>query len=360
MTVHLPAHFQPFSPVVANQQIHPTLHLLDQYIELFSARLKQNSESVEDYIELGNLFRQKGKYRKAFQLHRNLLAREKLTKEQKCKIFSELGYDYLYSKTKDCGQTYFENALDLDKKNTYALEGLYQSLRLQGKHEKAIDALTKLIKLEPHKKRELGIIYNELALIAAHDRDLSLAKKWHKKAAEYGENPFYHLTKIQIYMMEKEHEQAIQALSNMIVKYPKYAHFPIQKLQDLLFEIGQYSRYFQILHSCEQRSSNNPFVMHALAKYYEKTHQNDKAKIYYHKAMDLYPEHIQIFKDGCTFLEKQKDATTLASIQQFLQSLTQNRKLICHSCENEFDYVPSDCTICHGWNLFDIEYTLRS
>ncbi|MCB1197171.1 MAG: hypothetical protein KDK51_02265, partial [Deltaproteobacteria bacterium] len=66
-------------PIYRQQQTLPLLRnvsqenlthavFVDQYIDFFSTRLRGNSESIEEYIELANLFRHKRKYKKAFTL----------------------------------------------------------------------------------------------------------------------------------------------------------------------------------------------------------------------------------------------------------------------------------------------------
>lgn len=362
MSENLPAHRQPQYPTIQtdsnnDQEQHDLF--VDQYIDLFSKRLKQSSESIEDFIELGNLFRQKKKYKKAFVLHRNLLVRPNITKEQKSAVYAEMGYDYLHSSTKDYGQKYFDESLKLFRKNPYALEGLFQSYRKQKKFQQAIETLEELIRFSPEKKKEFHTLYCEMVMLSIHNNDVMSAKKWHKKAQEFGRTPFLLLTSIQIAMAQDNYEHAIEGITKMVMEYPEHSFFPIQKLEDLLYDTGQYSEYFQILTRCNQKSPNHPFVNHALAKYYEKTSQYEKAKEFYLKAMDEHPSSIQIFKDASSFFHKQKDQDMMPSIEGFLQSLTTDKFYTCQSCLREFSSIPKNCKVCRGWNLFDVKYVVK-
>ena len=74
---------------------------VDDGILHLSRKVQENAYLIDEYIELGRLLRKKGDYQKAFLLHRNLLIREDLKRYQQARVNGELGYDYLFSKTKD-------------------------------------------------------------------------------------------------------------------------------------------------------------------------------------------------------------------------------------------------------------------
>ncbi|MEZ4818559.1 MAG: hypothetical protein R3A45_01210 [Bdellovibrionota bacterium] len=171
---------------------------VDQYIDFFSTRLRSNSESIEEYIELANLFRHKGKYKKAFTLHRNLLARPQINKKLKAMILAEMGFDYLYSKTKDFGEHFFAQSLDLQRKNAYALEGLYQCFRQQKKYPQALTTLKKLLQFTPDKRDQFNVVYAEMVMLHLQEGDLVQAQKWYKKATQYGKSALLDLMHVQL------------------------------------------------------------------------------------------------------------------------------------------------------------------
>ena len=52
-------------------------------IETFSDLVKENADTVETNVVLGNLFRSKGEVDKAIKIHQNLLARPDLSQKQR-------------------------------------------------------------------------------------------------------------------------------------------------------------------------------------------------------------------------------------------------------------------------------------
>lgn len=359
-SVHLPTHAQrtliPSRPAPQSSTSH---FLLNQFIDYFATKVKKDSESIEDYIELANLYRDKRQYRKAFLIHRNLLARADIDKTQKSKVYCEMGYDYLHSNTKDMGQKYFEYALSINKKNLYALQGLYQAFRKQRKFEDAMKVLNKIIKQEPDQKAHLGTIYAELAISSIHNNDIKEAKKWLKKSEGYPRTPFTMLTEIQLFLAQKQNDQAIDGLIEMILEHPRYASFPLSRLENLLFEMNEYNRYVQILNQCLSKEPSHAFVLHALAKYYAKTKQIENARAQYQKILDGPNPNIHILKDTILFFQKHEPERVEGLLVRLFDIMLAKKNYTCQSCKRSFDHVPKSCHVCRGWNLFDLQYTLR-
>ncbi|MCB1198389.1 MAG: hypothetical protein KDK51_08440, partial [Deltaproteobacteria bacterium] len=290
---------------------------------------------------------------------RNLLARPQINKELKAMILAEMGFDYLYSKTKDFGEHFFSQSLELQRKNAYALEGLYQCFRQQKKYPQALNTLKKLLRFTPDKRDQFNVIYAEMVMLHLQEGDLVQAQKWYKKATQSGKSALLDLMYVQLCLAENKTADAVDKLTAMIMQYTQHSAFLIHKLEDLLFETNQYDQYFQILTRCHQQNQNHPYVNHALAKYYEKTSQHDKAKQFYVYASQQHPSNLQIFKDSVAFFHKHQDVNTLPTIENFLSSITANKTYACDSCQEKFDRIPKHCKTCKGWNLFDIQYTFN-
>lgn len=187
---------------------------VDDAILHLSRKVRENAYLIDEYIELGRLFRKKGDYQKAFLLHRNQLIREDLKRHQQARVNGELGYDYLCSKTRDHGESYFLQSLKLNKDSLYVLEGLYQCYRQKNELEKSADTLRTISKNYPERKKDLAILLSEIALNKAHSHQMSMAKKFLDQA--YENNPdsaLAFLTRAQIQSMDHRRKEAIDRKS---------------------------------------------------------------------------------------------------------------------------------------------------
>ena len=60
----------------------------DQAIEAFSKAVQINSETIETYVALGNLFRAKGEIDRAIRIRQSILLRERVTRRPSCRPYS--------------------------------------------------------------------------------------------------------------------------------------------------------------------------------------------------------------------------------------------------------------------------------
>ena len=66
----------------------------DKAIDIFVRMLEVGGDTVETHLALGNLFRKRGEVDRAIRIHRNLVARDSLSMEQRSNARLELGRDY--------------------------------------------------------------------------------------------------------------------------------------------------------------------------------------------------------------------------------------------------------------------------
>ena len=88
-------------------------------ISLLSNLVKNDSEHVSAYLQLGNLLRYEDTDR-AIKIHQMLTVRHKLDKETKIEIFKSLALDYKKINDLSKSKTEAEKIFDLDKTNLWA------------------------------------------------------------------------------------------------------------------------------------------------------------------------------------------------------------------------------------------------
>jgi lipopolysaccharide biosynthesis regulator YciM len=345
----------PEKPSLSNQDLLD----VDETIIHLSRKVKENVHLVDEYIELGRLFRKKGSYQKAFVLHRNLLVREDLKREQQARVYGELGYDYLASQTKDHGEAYFLQSLRYNKDSHYVLEGLYQCYRQTNELEKAADILRAISKHYPNRKKDLATLLSEVALKKAEKNQISSAKKYIEYAFDNDADCMLaYLTKAQVFSLENKRKEAIEVLEEFIEKWPASTLFALKKIETLYYEMNQYPRYSYTLNKCIQKNPQNFYAHHAFGKYLIKIRKNDEAIGHFQKALDLCPYSIQSLKEVIhIYSQKQDMKNALSAIENFLGSLNNQQGFNCPRCREGFSDLSKDCPICSTSNKVDSPYT---
>jgi lipopolysaccharide biosynthesis regulator YciM len=136
----------------------------DQAIEEFTRAVTLNSDTVETYVVLGNLFRQKGEIERAVRLRQSIIARPNLQKSVRLQALYDLGLDYRKGGLFNRAVESFREVLALDPQHVEACRqtvSLYEEVR---EWEKAFEAARRLDKLTglysrpvlAHYKTELG------------------------------------------------------------------------------------------------------------------------------------------------------------------------------------------------------------
>jgi lipopolysaccharide biosynthesis regulator YciM len=321
---------------------------VEDAIAHLSKKVRENVHLIDEYIDLGRLFRKKGEYQRAFLLHRNVLIRDELRRDQQARTYGELGYDYLMSKTKDHGESYFLQSLKLNKDSLYVLEGLYQCYRQTKNIEKAADTLRTISKNYPERKKDLSILLSEMALKKASDNQLSSAKKLVDQAFECDSNSsLAYLTKAKILGQDNRRKEAIDVLEEFIEKWPHSTLFALKKIENLYYELNQYPQYSFSLRKCIQKNPQNFYAHHALGNYLIKIRKNDDAIVEFQKALEICPFCIQSLQK-IVHLNAQKNdvSASVQAIDNFLSSFPQQQGFTCPRCKEGFSDSSKDCPIC--------------
>ncbi|EGJ51338.1 tetratricopeptide repeat protein [Desulfocurvibacter africanus] len=124
-------------------QMPPSQDTLAAIGEL-SRVVKNNPDSVEIYLALGNLYRSQGEIERAVQIRNNLIVRPGLDKEFKIKALYELGRDYKRAGFVDRARAALEEAQALGGRNKLILSELARLAADGGDYEQAATLYSQL------------------------------------------------------------------------------------------------------------------------------------------------------------------------------------------------------------------------
>ena len=84
----------------------------DKAVDLFLDMLKEDSNTVEAHLTLGNLFRSRGEVDRAIRIHQALMESASLTFEQRLLAVQQLGRDYMAAGLYDRAEDMFSQLTD--------------------------------------------------------------------------------------------------------------------------------------------------------------------------------------------------------------------------------------------------------
>ncbi|ABK42685.1 Tetratricopeptide TPR_2 repeat protein [Magnetococcus marinus MC-1] len=119
----------------------------DKAIEAFSQAVRVNSETVEVYLSLANLFLKQGELGRAIRMHQNLLERPNLSRETRIAALYGLGEDYRKSGFVDRAVHAYHQTLEVDPGHLKALRALMTLHENEKRWDKALEMLERIRKV---------------------------------------------------------------------------------------------------------------------------------------------------------------------------------------------------------------------
>lgn len=191
----------------------------DKAVDLFLDMLKEDSNTVEAHLTLGNLFRSRGEVDRAIRIHQALMESSSLTFEQRLLAVQQLGRDYMSAGMYDRAEDMFSQLIDEEDFRISSLQQLLVIHQATSDWMKAIDVAEKLVKLGIDKQQhvEIAHFYCELALQAVSIDDLDKAMSLLKRAASADKQcARVSIMFGRIYMEQHDYAKVIESLQRVL------------------------------------------------------------------------------------------------------------------------------------------------
>ena len=213
----------------------------DKAIEVFIEFLEVDSETVETYLALGNLYRRRGDVDRAIRIHQNLIARDSLNATQRTEALMELGQDYLSAGLLDRAEDLFKELLEAEDYRVQALRRLIDIYEQEKDWPKAVASTRRLEKATGNQLG--GIIAHyccEQALRVRDAGDLDRALKHVRQARNtHAACVRASLLEADIHAERGEHERAIRSLQRVEEQDPDFLPETVGRLHDSFRALGR-------------------------------------------------------------------------------------------------------------------------
>lgn len=334
---------------------------LDQAAQYFRESAQKDSENIDAYLKLGDIFRKQGYPDRATKIHRELLVRRNLNPATRLQILKSLAQDYRESHR-------FENALaTLDEmlmhipKDEWALSYKVQIFEEMGEWDKAFRTLNVLAK----SRRISSDVSKKLALYRVEEARYLFSQGSEKagriklrEALKINKNciPAY-LYLGDSYIRENRADDALKVWKNFIEAVPEYSHLVFGRLRELLFSIGKFSEIESILTELLHKYPENYNIYYALIHLYENKGQYIEAINLCDQLLESKPEDTDAALLKIRLLARIKDFQKLGTeVISFTEKIIHPKEeYICSVCGYRSNEPLWHCPQCGGWNTFNLE-----
>jgi len=318
--------------------------------------VKNNSDNIMAYITLGNLFREQGYPGQAAKIHKSLVIRENLPKSMLDTINNYLIKDYIADKQFDKA-IYTANKLEKkakkDVKNNYTLLSLYEK---KGDWENAFNCRQRIDKLEKKNSKNLLALYKvQTGLDLIEKEQEHNARLAFREAIKIDKKciPAY-LYLGDSYRRCNRQNDAVKSWKELTENIPEKAYLVFDRLKEILFELGIYGEIEGIYQQIIKRDKNNIPTLIALAEFYKKQGQDDKAINICDKVLTQEPQNIKANYLLINLLQNQ--GNNVQALQKALNYLKteqkQNQYYTCSECNYTSDTPLWLCPKCYHWDTF--------
>ena len=237
-----------------------TEHQVDQAIEELTAATSSDSDALEIQMILGNLYRQKGQVARAITVHQALLQRTNLTRLEHAYVLLCLGLDFRHGGFVDRALEAFQEVVQLDPRNRYALVNLQKLYEDQQQWAEAARIRAQIAQIDGQRRSEnqqiLGFLRNQLGTETARRGDSAAASVLFRDAIDIDANtaPAY-LNLGDAHFERGEIAAAIGAWEALVNAVPERAYLAFERLERAYQAFGAPSRFVTL---CEQLIVQQP------------------------------------------------------------------------------------------------------
>jgi len=333
---------------------------IDLAIEELAKAASLDADALEVHMILGNLYREKGQVGKAITVHQGLLQRPNLSRMEQAYVLLCLGLDYKRGGFVDRALEAFNEVLQLDTSNSYALVNLQKMQEEQHQWSDAFDTRQRLSKLmgpatEGKNAAILAFLENEIGLEAMRRGDQGEATRRFEGAINLDARavPAY-LNLGDVRVVEGKDKEAVEIWERLIEVAPDRAYLTFERLEKVAVRSGSPERFTRL---CRQLIEGNPQDWRArlaLSRHLAAGgHANDALDLLF-AALVQNPHALGIHQAIWRALAQLRYPPSL--VDRYSE-LTRHAVFyldphVCMRCRYRSTELLWQCPHCHDWNTF--------
>jgi lipopolysaccharide biosynthesis regulator YciM len=329
----------------------------DQAIEEFTKSVQVNSDTIETYVTLGNLYRSRGDIDRAIRIRQNIILRPNLDEKIKIGALFDLGKDYrkggflnralktflqVSQKTPDDVRTFKE------------IERIYEGLK---DWENAYATRRKIARLEKgHHEHILAHHLVEAGKVSQEKGDYPKAKTFFSKAISIQKecvDAYLHLG--DLHFKKQEYKKAVAAWKKVAEVAPQFTFLAYGRLEGAYTRMKNLEPVEVFLKECA-RKNPDAFTHMALARYLYNKDDVGGALKEINNALSVNPGFWEARRfRGLMFLKRGASEDILADYGEIIQGLNvPYLRFRCVQCGFEPNELLWQCPQCNQWDTIGL------
>ena len=325
----------------------------DQAIEEFTRAVSVDTETVETYVALGNLFRRQGEIDRAIRIRQSIMLRPKIDEKVRLQAKFDLGLDYRAGGFYERAVKTFQEVLAADPKHTAALHQMVLIYEETRDWANACAQLEKLARLTGEKSANVLAHYQVEIGKEAFDKGLpGPAKAAYKKAlALYPGCVDAYLHWGDLQMSLGKYRKALSTWRKIIEVAPDMTYLTFGRLALAASRMRDLGPVESVLADCAA-AVPNPLAHLTLARLLAQKGDNERAIRELKQALKIDPRLLEARREvGLLLMALGRDAEALEAYKDFLQNLiVPEATFQCGECGFESKELMWRCPQCFSWD----------
>ena len=329
----------------------------DQAIEEFTKSVQINSDTIETYVALGNLYRSKGDIDRAIRIRQSIILRPNIDEALTLRALIDLGLDYRKGGFMNRALEALNQALQKEPSNLEALDGeeaIYEDMR---DWENAYGTRQKIARVSKGNHKHILAHYQaELGKASQKKGDLQKAKSCFQKAISIDDKCLdAHLHLGDLYFQKQDYKKAVSAWRKVVHIAPEFSFLAYRRLEGAYGEMKNLKPVEEFLKECAEHSSD-AFTHMALARYLYNEQDYQGAVRELDSALALDPSFWEARKfKGEILLKQGMREEALSAYQDLIPRLNvPYLKFQCSNCGFRPGDLQWQCPQCRKWDAIGL------
>jgi lipopolysaccharide biosynthesis regulator YciM len=329
----------------------------DRAIEQFTKSVQINSETIETYVALANLYSSAGDIERAIRIRQGIILRPNLDSAIRLRAIFDLGSDYKRGGVLDRALSAFQKVIESEPNNLEAheqIERIYEDLHDWDRAFRTRQTISKLVKGDH--RHILAHHKTELAKVREKDGDEVGAEKAYKEAISIFDgcvDAYLHLG--DLYLSQQRHKAALAKWKKVADVAPEFTFLAYQRLERAYAKMDNPGLVGDFLKEVARQNLDVSSQL-ALARYLYNEGEVDAAVDQVKQAIKLAPSFLDARKFmGEVLLKEGRNEEALVAYKELLLSLDfPFLQFRCNNCGYRPEKLAWRCPQCLKWDSIGI------
>ena len=313
--------------------------------------VQRDTNHIDAYIKLGDIFRENGQFTQALKVHQSLTVRRNLSPGQKIDIFRSLIQDFQRLEEFEKALSYANRILDIDKKNIDGHRAKLDIYLASHQWERASEVLASLQKITGKDLSQTLALYKvEEGRQLEGNGEKREGRIRYRKALKIYEDCCAALYSLgNSYDEEDRTEEAVKYWEEFGKSCPELLYLVSEKLEQRLFQLGNFSEVERYYRRLLEKHPDNIEAATGIAAFYDKKGETKNAIRVMETALDKNPDSIRGRISLIRFYNKEKVHKSIDDqIDALHNYIARQQVYTCEDCGYQTSKIFWVCPECYG------------